>query len=90
MEIYDDVFRLAEVKYGAQVQMEKTCEECAELIIALHRFGSDRCKVADVIDELADVKIMVRQMELIFNVEDRVDKRVAYKVKRLESRIGEF
>lgn len=45
----------------------------------------------DIIDELADVRIMCRQMELLFQAEDEVEKRIDFKVdrqlKRLEGQI---
>lgn len=44
----------------------------------------------DIIDELADVRIMCRQMELLFQAEDEVPNRIDFKVgrqvKRLDSR----
>lgn len=36
----------------------------------------------DIIDELADVKIMCRQMELLFQVEDVVERRMDFKINR--------
>lgn len=44
----------------------------------------------DIIDELADVRIMCRQMELLFQAEGEVSNRIDFKVgrqvKRLDSR----
>lgn len=44
----------------------------------------------DIIDELADVRIMCRQMEILFQAEDEVERRIDFKVdrqiKRLDSR----
>lgn len=46
---------------------------------------------ADIIDELADVRIMCRQMELLFQAEYEVERRIDFKVdrqlKRLEGKI---
>ena len=46
----------------------------------------------DIIDELADVRIMCRQMELMFQAEDEVSNRIDFKVgrqvKRLDERSG--
>lgn len=41
----------------------------------------------DIIDELADVKIMCRQMELLFQVEDVVERRMDFKINRQISRL---
>lgn len=44
----------------------------------------------DIIDELADVRIMCRQMEILFQAEDEVERCIDFKVdrqiKRLDSR----
>lgn len=42
---------------------------------------------ADIIDELADVRIMCRQMELLFQAEDEVEKRIDFKVNRQIKRL---
>ena len=41
----------------------------------------------DIIDELADVKIMCRQMELLFQVEDAVERRMDFKINRQIGRL---
>lgn len=43
----------------------------------------------DIIDELADVKIMIRQMEIAFQADKEVEERIDYKVKRQEGRLNE-
>ncbi|EMA34119.1 nucleoside triphosphate pyrophosphohydrolase family protein [Halobiforma nitratireducens] len=67
--------------YGEDAQIEQTIEECAELIQAL--YGDDR---EAVVDELADVRIMVAQLSLLVG-EDDVDRRVGEKLARLEQRL---
>ena len=42
---------------------------------------------ADIIDELADVRIMCRQMELFFQAEDEVERRIDFKVYRQLKRL---
>ena len=41
----------------------------------------------DIIDELADVRIMCRQMELLFQAEDEVERRIDFKVDRQIKRL---
>lgn len=41
----------------------------------------------DIIDELADVKIMCRQIELVFQVEDVVERRMDFKINRQIGRL---
>lgn len=67
--------------WGEDAQIEQTVEECAELIQAV--YGDDRDAV---IDELADVRIMVAQVSLLVG-EDAVSERVDYKMQRLRERI---
>ena len=45
---------------------------------------------ADIVDELADVRIMCRQMELLFQVEDEVEERIDFKVDRQLKRLGGY
>ena len=54
--------------FGNNAQICQTMEECAELIVALNkalRDPEDPCK--NVLEELADVTIMVEQMKQIFD-----------------------
>lgn len=43
----------------------------------------------NIIDELADVRIMCRQMELMFQAEDEVSNRIDFKVGRQVKRLDE-
>jgi hypothetical protein len=49
---------------------------------------------SDVVSEIADVRIMCRQMELFFKAEDEVERRIDIKTDRqamrLESRMGQI
>ncbi len=47
----------------------------------------DKARAA-VIDELADVEIMCRQMELLFEAENEVNDRIQFKVDRQVKRLG--
>lgn len=88
----DDVFRHCIVAYGANSQIDKTIEEMAELTKALLKLriakdSNSKLLIDDVIDEIADVRIMCRQMELLFQAEDRVEKRIDFKVERQRKRL---
>lgn len=78
--------------WGNDAQLEMIIEECIELALAIQRLkrkkGDSEQKIADVIDEIADVKIMVRQGELIFGSE-AVNERVDFKMKRLVKKLSE-
>lgn len=75
------LFADALAEYGEDAQIEQTVEECAELIQAI--YGDDRDAV---IDELADVRIMVAQLSLLVG-EGEVASRIEYKMDRLRDRL---
>jgi NTP pyrophosphatase (non-canonical NTP hydrolase) len=79
-------------RWGIDAQLEMVIEECLELALALQKLkrqrGNHAEKVANVIDEIADVKIMIRQAEMIFG-QDKVSERVEFKIKRLIERLVE-
>ena len=70
-------------------------EEMSELTKALLKWR--RAKGAEltaargcIIDELADVRIMARQMEILFQAEDEVERRIDFKVQRQSKRLEEW
>lgn len=73
-------------KFGADKQKDKCIEECAELIDALIKNRNGRCSDDDVISEIADVRIMVEQMTIIYG-RVKVNKEINFKLQRLLSRI---
>lgn len=84
METYKHVLGDTIKKYGQDAQVEKIGEECLELALAIRHFY---CPTKDedinaVIDEVADVKIMLAQADIIFG-EDRINERVKAKMQRL-------
>ena len=76
------ILRAAIGKYGAGTQRFKAMEELAELIRALAR-----CDDAEnVAEEMADVRIMLDQLEIMFENHDRVRQWEFRKLKRLNER----
>ena len=86
--------------FGEEAQMDKAVEELAELIVAIQKFKQSSVndntstktmmkRVADITDELADVTIIIKQLSIIFGERD-VEKRINFKLKRLNSRIELF
>lgn len=72
--------------YGVFSQKIKTVEECAELITAILHNMEDRVNEAAVIDELADVSIMLEQMIAVYG-RQKVDSRIDAKLRRQQDRI---
>ena len=86
-EILKDAIKV----FGVPAQSDMCVEECAELIQALNKY---RRKPSDdtrenVLEEIADVQIMIDQMKIAFDTEERVRLYDGIKVDRLERRIDE-
>ena len=64
-------------------QLNKTIEECAELIQALAKLESRE----NTIEEIADVQIMLKQMLYLLDCEKEMEKVMEYKINRQLERI---
>lgn len=62
----DPLYVAARAKWGDAAQMDKAIEEYSEATLALIRWRQGRTKREDVIEELADARIMNEQMSAIF------------------------
>lgn len=76
--------------FGEDKQVDKILEECTELSLAIIKYKADRNHVnyLRLIDEIADVKIMLAQSEIIFH-KNLIDSRVEFKINRLKERLEE-
>ena len=68
--------------YGITEQVAKLKEECRELIEASDGYINGTDSKAHFLEEIADVEVMLDQMKLHFNAQDRVDEIKRFKVKR--------
>ena len=70
--------------YGHINQLAKAAEECSELTkelckqITKPNFKNIGC----LIDEIADVEIMLNQLKIMFDCEIDVEERIEYKINR--------
>jgi len=69
-------------RWGSDAQYDQMVEECAELIIALKHFRRGKVNQQVVIDELADVTLMLGQLTWMFGTE-QVEKAVQQKLQKL-------
>jgi len=87
----DDIIRRTLRHYGDRHQIMKMAEEASELSAAILRYVSPdftgKNPLPGMIEELADVEIMCKQMRLIFG-NQMVDEMVKQKLARLEKRIN--
>ena len=98
---YEKIYHRAIEAYGEDMQVNIAIEEMAELIKAIikyKRYVAGRCSVqqqeyiqftkdAGIAEEIADVRIMLDQLELIFCVKNEVDEIIHQKMDRLEKRL---
>ena len=79
--------------YGSDKLEDVAIEECSELIKAILKFRRSNAKDSDlrdaVIDEIADVQIMLTQLGIIFNCVEEVNERIDFKIDRQMGRIKE-
>ena len=75
--------------FGAEAQIKMLFEEIGELMTAICQYSRGRDKIAHVAEEIADVRIMLDQMAILFDCEDEVERQRRYKLRRLEQRIEE-
>ena len=78
---------LAVHHYGAEHQKKKAIEEMGELITAISREQDGRATTEQVITEIADVQIMMRQLALIYGI-DAVANEIDRKQRRLLRRMN--
>lgn len=72
--------------WGDVAQVDIALEEIGELLIEINRHRRGRSETDDVVDEIADVRVMTEQLAVIFG-EDDVEQRVEEKIDRLEQRL---
>lgn len=90
-------FNQSIIKYGIEPQCRQLMEECAELIQAVNKMlryedrpAEPEC-YANLVEEIADVEIMLYQLKVMFNIDD--DQVFAFKVqkaKREQERLKEL
>ena len=69
--------------YGYQHQVKKTTEECGEFIVALSKLANDEGSRKDVLEEMADVMVMLQQMQYFLCINQyELHKAMETKVRR--------
>lgn len=78
--------------HGYQHQLYKSVEELAELGVLIIQDANVRGKVKteEVLEEIADVYIMLSQLKVIYNLSDRdIEMAIDYKIDRTFERMKE-
>lgn len=80
------LFNYATKLWGNSAQIWQAIEEMGELLTALNKFNRNKVNRYAVIDEIADVTIMMAQLSNIFGSRD-VNRVINKKMLRLRERI---
>lgn len=84
-----NILEKAVEKYGEK-QLDQAQEELAELIVAISKYKRNENKftISNVIEEIADVNIMIKQVMMLLDIKEfEVKSEELYKLNRLKKRI---
>lgn len=79
----EELYRATVEVWGEQAQYDQAAEECAELIAALMHYRREKVDAQHVVDELADVTLMLGQLTWMFG-QQKVDEAVERKRQKLD------
>ena len=79
----EEIYQATLDKWGADAQYDQAVEECAELITALKHYRRGKIDRQTLIDELADVTLMIGQLTWMFGY-DEVDRAIKNKISKLD------
>lgn len=92
-----DVLQKAIDTYGEEAQQDMAIEEALELALAIlkHRRAKRENSTEEyiarrknnIIEESADVKVMIKQLEMMFDCKEEVQEQMKFKVDRLKKRM---
>lgn len=88
IEDREAIYCRAIAHYGAERQIIKAIEEIGELLEEIARYKGGAANQWELMDEIADVTIMLEQMRLIAEIDPaELESRIAYKLGRLTGRM---
>lgn len=88
---YDKVLQIVDT-YGNNHQRYKAAEELSELMTLVLQDANDNGKVSRgrIIEEMADVYVMLKQLEVIYHLDSRdLEPVIDYKLDRTINEIGD-
>lgn len=84
-----ELYRKALDTYGVTSQLMMVIEEMSELTKEISKYFRGDQDTQHIAEEIADVRIMLDQIELAFNLKDSVDDYIRLKLARLKGRLDE-
>lgn len=85
---YRDLYAKTIAKWGEKAQYEQAVEECAELIATIQHFARGKVDRGVVVDELADVYLMVGQLIYMLG-EENFTSALEKKINKLDKLLNE-
>ena len=76
--------------WGISAQKLMVIEEMSELTKEICKFERGKYNYEELAEEIADVLIMLQQLEIMLALENEVDKQVIKKMARLEKRLDKY
>jgi NTP pyrophosphatase (non-canonical NTP hydrolase) len=83
----EEIYKEAIATYGVESQRKMAIEEMSELTNALMKFDRGRNTVEDIVEEIADVIIMMNQLSIIYG-QKAVQQQIDFKTQRLRKRLA--
>lgn len=79
------IYKKAIETFGIRNQINKAIEECSELVKELCKSMQDNDNLQQIIEEIADVSIMLEQLQLIYKInKSELEEYKDIKIKRLK------
>ena len=88
-EYTEIIYRKAFDRFGKVNQITVAIEELSELQKELCKVLRGNMNIENVVEEIADVEIMIEQLRIMFNADRDIDKVKAQKIDRLKCRMLE-
>jgi NTP pyrophosphatase (non-canonical NTP hydrolase) len=79
----EEIYQATIAKWGEDAQYDQAVEECAELITALKHYRRGKIDKQALIEELADVTLMLGQLSWMFG-QQQVDEAIERKLAKLD------
>ncbi len=85
------VLKRALATWGEEAQMLMVVEEMSELMKEiLKNINRKKDNIAEIVEETADVEIMLEQLKANYNIEAEVAAYKAEKIKKIEQRLKDW
>ena len=84
-----DLYKKLILKYGKEAQIIVAIEELSELQKELTKWLRGKGNICDVAEEIADVQIMLEQLEFMYACSKMIHKTKIDKLKRIKKLVGE-